>query len=346
MKTNEELIVEQFGDGNMLKYFKMEIEHILSQIHRSKEYKICFIDNQQYNAKVKTDGDLTVIEINIGVIMQIYHLAFLIMMSDIFFPELSGGEAIDQMELLDFELPRIELREDNFKEINFYSGPSDPIRVAVAQVIAMFGIEFVIFHEMGHILGGHLEYIKNTLGIHELLAQGSDQIISERIKDNITYQTIEMDADAIAVHLLLENALCKREHIIDVFLKGHKMNLSKLIMVAVVIAFFLMDSNSVSGYQFSKYLPRDYRFNLVLSKLLSKLKKEYCLLSAVSIVDVTDIVKIFIDCNDYLAKLFHSQKICEIPETKLNQYYFDVILEKWKIIRADVQNYASINLPK
>lgn len=345
MAIDNELKIEQFGEGNMLQYFKMEIEHILNQINGLKAYKICFSDNKSFNAKVRIDGKMKTIEINIGVIMFIYHLSFLVMMNEKFFPGLGEGETMNQTNIYDFELPKIELREDKFKEINFYSGPSDPKRAAVAQVIAMFGTEFVLFHEMGHILGGHLEYIKDILGIHELLAQGSEQVVFEKTNDDETYQTIEMDADAIAIHLLLENTLCKRKQIIDTFLEGMEINLSKLIIIAIVISFFLMSTDSEFQEVSVRYLPRDYRFHLVLSKFLSKIKKEYRMLTN-SAEDISDVVKICLECNEFLAKLYNTRKICEIPSTELDSYYYNIILNKWKSIRADVQKYASIILPE
>lgn len=343
METNKELNIEQFGEGNILQYFKMEIQHILNQINGSYTYKICFLDDKAYNAKVKIYESLKVIEINISVIMQIYHLSFLVMTNNMFFPELGKEETTNQMSIFDFELPTMKLHKDYFKEINFYSGPSNSKRVAVAQVIAMFGVEFVIFHEMAHILGGHLEYIKDTLGINELLAQGFEDVILKKTKDDITYQAIEMDADAIAIHLLLENAFCKRNQIIDNFLECQKVDLSKLIIIAVTISFFLMKTNS-KNKSHPRYLPHDYRFHLVLSKFLSKIKREYRVLT--NDEDINDVVKVFLECNDFLSKIYNMQKICEIPSIESNNYYYDVILTKWKSIRADVQKYASIKLPE
>lgn len=345
METNEELNIEQFGEGNILKYFKNEINQILIQIKKSKDYKICFTNSKKYNAKVRFDNSQKIIEINIGVIMLIYHISFIIMMNETFFPELGKEETTVQMRIEDFELPIIELRDDGFKEINFYTGPSNPNRVAVAQVIAMFGVEFVVFHEMGHVLGGHLEYIKDTLGIHELLAQGSELEISKKAKDDIMYQTIEMDADVIAIHLLLENTSCKINYIINDLLEGQKVNISKLIIIAIVIAFFLMDTNSKNLPLSQKYLPRDYRFHLVLSKFISKIKGEYHILINAD-EDIYNIVRIFLECDDFLSEMYNTPKISEIPTTELDCYYQDVILAKWKDIRADVQKYASIKLPE
>ncbi len=339
---NEELDIAQFGEGNMLQYFLKELEAVLIQVNESDSCTVCFTNSKNYNAMVRNNGNNKRLEINIGVIMLIYHLSYILMLSNTIFPEIGGSEDISDFNFFDFEFPAIESREDNFKEINFYSGPSDPLRLAIAQVIAMFGVEFVLFHELGHILGGHLEYLQERLGIIELKAHGSEHDLFIKARDSITYQTIEMDADAISIHLLLENVLCKKKQIVNAFLYGHEIELGKLLVISIVIAFFLM--NTGSKEESDKYLPRDYRFHLVVSILLSKLKGEYqSLLDDIS--HITDVVKIYLNCNDFLSNLFNCPKMEEIPSSELNQYYDDVIIKKWESIRNDVQKKARIKLP-
>lgn len=339
------LNINQFGDYNMFKYFIAEIEHIFKQTNESDDCKIRFTNSKKFNAKVKFEGNLKIIEINIGVIMIIYHLSFITMMNDLFFSNLDGGKPLDQMDLLDFELPKIETHKGNVKEIKFYTGPNNPKRIAIAKVIGMLGVEFVIFHELGHILGGHLDYIKNNLKFNELLMQGSEYDFEKRTNDIITYQTLEMDADAIAIDLLIENTFCKKDLIIDVFLEGYNVDFSKILMLSLVISFFLIGREKNNKLFLSKYLPRDYRFHLVSSKLLSKLKKEYALL-----IDRTgsieNVIEEYIKCNDFLSFLYKSQRINEIPSKEFDNYYSETILNKWKNIRTDVQTYASIILPE
>lgn len=342
--SNDELDIEVFGEGNILQYFKKELEFTLNQVSDTNSYSVCYNNSKNYNARVRFNGNIKQLEINIGVVMAIYHLSYLLMMNDMFFPDIGDAENTEGMNFFDFELPAIEMRKDKLKEINFYSGPSDSIRQSIAQVIAMFGVEFIIFHELGHILGGHLDYLKDNLGITELKAQGSENDLFTKTNDFVTYQTIEMDADAISMYLLLENALCKKNYIISIFLDNFEIELGKLLIISVVIAFFLMNTGSNKNSPSSRYLPRDYRFHLVLSILLSKLQREYKTLLYDSTV-ITDAVKMYLDCNEFLSKLFNTNKMVEIPPFELDQYYYNVILKKWQLIKEDVQKKAKIKLP-
>lgn len=340
-----ELNVEQFGEGNVLQYFKIESERIIAQIETSKNYKIFFSDSKRYNARVKKIGEQKQIEIDIGVVLQVFHHAYITMMNEQFFTELGDGHDMEQSGIWDFETPLIESCGNGLKAINFYSGPDNPKRVAVAQTIAILGTEFVIFHELGHILGGHLDYINDTLGISELQAHGTEGEVQQKTKDHITYQTIEMDADAIAIHLLLENLLCKKEQLANLYFDGFKVDWGKIVMFAVTIAFFLMDSSSETDRSSSKYLPRDYRYHLVTSKLFSKLKNEYIgIRTPFGNVELS--VEPCLMCNDFLSKLCGIRKISEIPSAEADRYYNKIILNQWKKIREDVQKYAGIHLPE
>ena len=142
--SNDELDIEVFGEGNILQYFKKELEFTLNQVSDTNSYSVCYNNSKNYNARVRFNGNIKQLEINIGVVMAIYHLSYLLMMNDMFFPDIGDAENTEGMNFFDFELPAIEMRKDKLKEINFYSGPSDSIRQSIAQVIAMFGVEFTL----------------------------------------------------------------------------------------------------------------------------------------------------------------------------------------------------------
>ena len=340
-----ELNIEQFGKGNELQYLKAESEHIMAQTETSKHYKLCFSDFKRYNARVNKIGEQKQVEIDIGVVLEIFHMSYIVLMNEHFFTELGSGHNMEQYKFWDMEMPSIDSYDNNLKAINFYTAPDNPKRIAAAQAVARLGIEFIIFHELGHVLGGHFDYINDTLGISELQAYGTEQEVKQKTKNNVTYQAIEMDADIIAIHLLIENLLCNKEKLTTFYFKDFKMDWSKIIMVAITIAFFLMDPDTKIHQSSLRYLPRDYRYHLVISKLFSKLKKEYIEIRTPFENEELSIAPCLL-CNDFLSKFCNKEKICEIPLSETDKYYEDVILNQWKNIREDIQKYAGICLPE
>jgi hypothetical protein len=73
--------------------------------------------------------------------------------------------------------------------------PKDPARNAYAHLLSTLAVDFLFMHEIAHLMNGHVEFDRNrrqTSVFWEFAeAQGSTE-------DNLTSQTLEMDADADA----------------------------------------------------------------------------------------------------------------------------------------------------
>ena len=75
--------------------------------------------------------------------------------------------------------------------------PKDQARMMVADVLATLSLEFVIFHEIGHIVGGHLEIPRNGRALSTI---SEFQYAINEPSDSTFQQVLECDADAFACH--------------------------------------------------------------------------------------------------------------------------------------------------
>jgi hypothetical protein len=73
--------------------------------------------------------------------------------------------------------------------------PKDPDRGAFAGLVSVLAIDFLFAHEIAHLMNGHAELINRKLGL-DILAEFDGN--RARIMDNLTSQTLEMDADSFA----------------------------------------------------------------------------------------------------------------------------------------------------
>jgi hypothetical protein len=81
--------------------------------------------------------------------------------------------------------------------------PNDPVRRDSAKLLFVAAIEFIVSHELWHILGGHVRWNASRTA-EWCLAEVSDH---RSRPDGIAYQALEMDADAFAVWMSLLRTL-------------------------------------------------------------------------------------------------------------------------------------------
>jgi hypothetical protein len=90
-------------------------------------------------------------------------------------------------------------------------------RLRLVQDIARQAERFLIFHEMAHILNGHVDWVGERFGAR-LLAE--NYIATEHGLSTLDYQTIEYDADATAINILVDGAV--RKAMLNAGLNGKK----------------------------------------------------------------------------------------------------------------------------
>jgi hypothetical protein len=73
--------------------------------------------------------------------------------------------------------------------------PKDPLRASFAHLLATFAIDFLFAHEIGHLMNGHVRFLRLKSGapmFSEFDAMQGSEL------GNLTSQTLEMDADSFA----------------------------------------------------------------------------------------------------------------------------------------------------
>ena len=103
-------------------------------------------------------------------------------------------------------LPNIGLDfERSFATVPEFPGPQSPFRQATALRLWELALDFLTVHEITHIANGHVDYLRNRQGVSAIEEAGRPAWASSSSEYKLTHQTMEMDADAMAVHISLEN---------------------------------------------------------------------------------------------------------------------------------------------
>lgn len=337
--------LEEFGPENMLSALKAECEHVIHLPGPKFNFQVRFSENEDFNAAAYEAGGKAYINMSIATVMQLYHHILLLMGREELLPGAGKEEMFDgRYRIEEFQLPEICRYDEQYRQIVFYSGPDNPKRSRIAELIMLFGMEFLMFHELGHHIGGHLRYLSDKLGLNELYAQGN-----YALEDAWIYQMLETDADAVAVTTLLESIYTKIDFYKEEFLFGMGELIPHCIMIAVTTAFFLMKRE---GYAYNignaRYLPRDVRFQLVFYIYMDQIKGDYniCRFSQ----SREEIIETFVICNNLLGELYlekdTDRKIVFCTSDDIKKYYDETLIPVWKKMRNELLPYAVIHLPE
>lgn len=339
----EKYNVEDFGEFNELKFLKQEFEGFPKQLNINKKliFQVNFVKDFDFNANASIKNEMLVSNINIACILEMYHHALMVMTKNNFFDNLGLEENIPQTFVLeDFENPKI-IDDGKFKYLHFYAGPTNNARIFFGKLIGWIGTEFIMFHEFSHLIGGHIKYINKNLNISKLYVQNNNDF-----EDIVLFQTLEMDADAMAIEFLLNNMIGRMKYLKEL-LNENYFYIPNLIITAITIMFFLLDKKVNDNKNLdSIYLPRDYRYNLVLTLFLSKLTTTYHELKFN--LSNEDLLSIAMECNNILKNLYSNycpnKELLFLEDNYINDYYYNVILKKWAKIREPLQKVAYMRL--
>jgi hypothetical protein len=185
-----EILRKEAGNGDTL---VRNIPDVLSGI----------TDNKTFNAMAFEQGGQYVIAVNHGVLFLIQDMVNRLLCLPEVFPWIgnpslederrqfhpTSNDAIEYMRAFIAEPKRVL--------------PNDPVRRDAAKLLFVAAMEFIVSHELWHILGGHVRW--NASRTTEwCLAEVSNY---KRLSDGIAYQALEMDADAFAVWVSLVRTL-------------------------------------------------------------------------------------------------------------------------------------------
>lgn len=161
------------------------------------------IDNLQFNAVAFPSEGRYFIGIHRGAVSSLAVL-FDRMLAD---PEVLPFIGDPREETADLPLlPDIGLDfEKSFATVPAFPGPQNPARQATARRLWELALDFLTVHEITHIANGHVDYLRNYQGISAIEEADKSAWASSSSEYKLTRQTMEMDADAMAVHISLSS---------------------------------------------------------------------------------------------------------------------------------------------
>ncbi|WP_313003756.1 hypothetical protein, partial [Chryseobacterium gleum] len=211
--------------------------------------------------------------------------------------------------------------------------------------IAQLLYRFIIYHEICHILRGHVGYISNNFGIniHEASNYKSVEINS--------LQTLEMDADSFATNRIIndyfENIIVIENTKVSIYkdLKTFLYNFAYCIYCFFrIFGFYSLNSSNVKSYS---HPPPAFRINMIVSNIATILL-ERKIQNIESIMN--EVTKAAYKAENDLSKItYFDNQFGKYCETFLNKDYEKYIFEitgKWQNIRPELENFTFCTLPK
>jgi len=193
----DDIVADFVEKGRVL--HELLTDHMRSQ-WRQRPLEILIVDDASLNAFATNHAGCDRICVFRGALEHIYGTILGLLSTPIFFPTIGNVDNEVRLENLPGGRfpPVLLLRNVSDADRNtplFF--PNDQTRMTLAQVLAELALEFLIYHEIGHIVGGHLDiprYGVRTATIAEF---------QHAVKpDDCTFQhLLECDADAFACHV-------------------------------------------------------------------------------------------------------------------------------------------------
>ncbi len=169
-------------------------QHLKPPWH-DRELIIRIIDNSELNAAASSDSSADYITVNLGAVERIFGTAYGLLSTPSFLPNVGNAAAENKPQTLFNGFPPMPLvRTSRPPAVIATRIPNDPTRLLIAMHLAELAIEFLLFHEIGHVVGGHLEFI----GHNTLMELDS----TRHLQGPSMSQILECDADLFACDIM------------------------------------------------------------------------------------------------------------------------------------------------
>ncbi len=169
----------------------------MDEKHKRRQFKVLLVDSDTIDAFATSTEDSDFVVIHRGLIEHIYGTFFGLFSTPEFLPSIGNAQAeAQEIELIEGWLPRMPLlRNDNSEQAVRVYVPIDLSRQGAAIMMSGLAVEYLLFHEVGHIACGHLDMAN---GYH--CCQPRFRIAANDERKMIATRLCECDADAYAGH--------------------------------------------------------------------------------------------------------------------------------------------------
>ncbi|MCH7687131.1 MAG: hypothetical protein IH899_10700, partial [Planctomycetes bacterium] len=156
-------VVEDFVEKGRVLYESL-VDHMRPQ-WKQRPLEILIVDNPSLDARANHYADRDQICIFRGALELIYGNILGLLSTPTFFPAMGDiKNEVRPQNLPGGRFPRVPLLK-NISDADQRTSlffPNDQTRMTVAQILAELALEFLIYHEIGHIVGGHLEILRKS----------------------------------------------------------------------------------------------------------------------------------------------------------------------------------------
>lgn len=268
----DDIVADFLEKGHVL--HQLLTDHMRTQ-WRQRPLEILIVDNTSLNAFATNHADCDCICVFRGALEHIYGTILGLLSTPIFFPKIGDvNNEVHPENLPGGRFPPVlllrNISDADLKTPLFF--PNDQTRVTLALVLTELALEFLIYHEIGHVVGGHLDI--SRYGTHTATIAEFQHAVRP---DGCTFQhLLECDADAFACHVtsyvhtheqnaaMLRDLLCAEWQSKDLIL------LTYLMAIGVLFRTLYPSAPSVLGADKSSHPHPAVRACLVASSTMAR----------------------------------------------------------------------------
>lgn len=313
------------------------INDICSTTHQKFETNFEYLVNPNINAGCRLKDGKNKIFVYEGTILSLYAYSSVLSCS---YNTISAN--VDTSKYHIVHNMDIEMQYANYPSITTSLLVSSiPEENVIAEYIAMIAIKFVILHEIGHILSGHLLY-RHKRG--EIIASFYMSETNSSITDNLDLQTMEIDADSFAICQIL--SLLETELLEDQLLLQTVKDIPeiyKIIGCAIQCVFYLigiLNNQWFVDYPSScSHPPALTRVNLILDTCRNTISgkdadKKYGYI-------LQGIIMAQKNLCDYFNKDFHNPEQFVLDVIGKNEYGI-MLIKRWRDLKKEILCYTAL----
>jgi hypothetical protein len=225
-----------------------------------------YIENWDVNAFAFESDNHDFVGVYVGAIVTIYR----------FFGSLLAYPRL----LMSIGNPLVEEEWESqaFDPKQLHRHPKDTARRSFAHLIATIAIDFLFAHEIGHLMNGHVKLLKKRNGM-SLLAEFDPA--QKNPEENLTRQTLEMDADSFAVGQGLVTAFGRAEdpsHVFPIdwrqwYIPPTQALFAWTLSIYGFFRLFFRGTVNLDALDSTTHPPPNLRLNMVLSTIIEFLRK-------------------------------------------------------------------------
>ena len=224
------------------KYYSDFVESFITELSQAinEPYYVIFgyLDDPEINAGCLYNGNAYHIFLNQGALLQLYRYAS-ILACNYKTIDLKKGFSVNAKE----HKLTVQMNDNESPELSTEMElSSDPVDNVLADYIAMIAVKFVIAHEIGHIVEGHLRYLMKT-NKRDNVRLNMSEIFYESVNAK-TLQCLEIDADSFACCYLmsyLQKDLINDKSLLNIV--QDTSDIYKLVGISIHSVFYLIGFN-------------------------------------------------------------------------------------------------------